>query len=133
LRGARDVSVGDNNTVGGPYHAGAIAPLAGEDENGGAAKMLGNFTKIADGHLFASTRAFADNDVDLLSCASAHKLQRERLADGFAVELRVNIFEARHGMSRERDKNVSDDYAGFVRRAFGLDFQDDGSSFFAAL
>src|SRR3984893_16184637 len=36
-------------------------------------------------------------------------------------------------MASERDENVSDDDAGFVRGAFGLDFQDDCGGSFAAL
>src|SRR5207245_2105341 len=62
-----------------------------------------------------------------------NEFQRERLADGFAVELRVNIFEARDRMAGERDENISDDNAGFVRGAFGFDFENDGGRFFTAL
>src|SRR5579864_2322835 len=46
--------------------------------------------------LLASPRAFANDDVDFLGGASADELEGERFADGFAVELRVNIFKARY-------------------------------------
>src|SRR5258706_6195946 len=85
------------------------------------------------GILFASAGTFAYNDVHFLRCAAADEFERERLADRFAVELRVDIFETRDGMAGERDENVSNDDAGFVRGAFGLNFQDDGGGFFAAL
>src|SRR5260370_25666317 len=85
------------------------------------------------GMLFASARAFADHDVHFLRCAAPDELERERLADGFAVKLRVNIFEARNRVAGDRDENFSDDYAGFVRVAFGLDFENHGGSCFAAL
>jgi hypothetical protein len=83
--------------------------------------------------LFTSSRAFADDDVDFLGCASAHEFQHKRLADGSAVELRVNIFKARDGMAGEGYENVSDDDAGFIRGAFGLDLKDDSGGFFGAL
>src|SRR4029077_2581685 len=51
LRGARDVRVGDDNAVGGPDHAGAIAAPSGADENGGTTKLLGDFTETVDGHV----------------------------------------------------------------------------------
>src|SRR5712691_12772528 len=85
------------------------------------------------GMSFASARAFADNDVHLLRCAAADELERERFADGFAVKLRVDVFEARNRMAGECDENVSDDDAGFVRGTFGLDFENHGGGFFAAL
>src|SRR5216684_4912100 len=83
--------------------------------------------------LFGSARAFADDDVDFLRCAAADELEREGFADGFAVQLRVNVFEARDRMARQCDENVSDDDAGFVRGAFRLDFENHGGGFFAAL
>src|SRR5580704_8283582 len=36
-------------------------------------------------------------------------------------------------MASERDENVPDDDAGFVRGAFGLDFEHDGGGLFGAL
>src|SRR5713101_7759902 len=83
--------------------------------------------------IFASAWAFANDDVDFLHSAAAHEFQRERLADSFAMQLRVDIFEARDGMAGEGDENVSDDDAGFVRGALRLDFEDDGRCFFGAL
>src|SRR5260370_39113380 len=85
------------------------------------------------GTLLASARAFADHDVHLLRCAAADELERERVADGFAVKLRGDVFEARTRMAGECDENVSDDDAGFGRGAFGLDFENHGGRFFAAL
>jgi hypothetical protein len=89
------------------------------------------------GMLFPSSgafaRAFADDDVHFLRGAAADKFERERLADGFAAELRVDVFEARDRMACERDENVSDDDAGFVRGAFRLNFEHDSGGFFAAL
>src|SRR5260370_39630730 len=85
------------------------------------------------GTLLASARAFADHDVHLLRCAAADELERERFADGFAVKLRVDVFEARDRMARQCDENVSNDDAGLVRRTFGLDFENHGGGFFAAL
>jgi hypothetical protein len=81
----------------------------------------------------AFARTFTDDDVHFLRGAAAHKFERERLADGFAAELRVNIFETRDRMACERDENVSDDDAGFVRGAFRLNFEHDSGGFFAAL
>src|SRR5713226_7937381 len=83
--------------------------------------------------LFASARAFGDDDAYFLHCAATNEFQRKRLADGFAVELRVDVFEARDRMTGDGDENVSDDDAGFVRGAFRLDFENNGSGFFAAL
>jgi hypothetical protein len=37
--------------------------------------------------LFASARALTDDDIHLLRRATADKFQRERLANGFAMEL----------------------------------------------
>src|SRR4029077_5637391 len=83
--------------------------------------------------LFASARAFADDDVHFLRCATTNEFQREGLADSFAVELRVNVFEARDRVTGDGDENISNDDASFVRGAFRLDFENDGSGFFAAL
>ena len=95
--------------------------------------MLSDFTETVDSHLFASARTLAYNNIHFLHRSSANEFKRERLADGFTVELRVDIFETRDRMAGERDENVSDDDAGFVRGAFGLDFENDGGGFFAAL
>src|SRR5579859_3623475 len=83
--------------------------------------------------LFASARTFADHDVHLLRGAAADELEGDRLADGFAVELGVDVFEARDGMASESDENVAYDDAGFVRGAFRLDLENDGGRFFGAL
>src|ERR1700738_2904603 len=83
--------------------------------------------------LFASARALADDDVHFLRCAATDEFEREWLADGFTVELRVNVFQACDRTTGEGDENVSDDDPGFVRGAFRLDFENDGGSFFAAL
>src|SRR5258706_400789 len=83
--------------------------------------------------LFTSALAFADYDIHFLGCAAADEFERERLADGFAVELRVDIFETRDRVTSKRDENIADDDAGFVCGALWLDFQDDCSGFFAAL
>src|SRR3981189_3243808 len=83
--------------------------------------------------LFASARAFADDDVDFLRRASANEFEREWLADRFTEELRVNIFETRDRMAGEGDEDVSDDDSRFVRGAFRLDFQDNSGGFFCAL
>src|SRR5882762_1904158 len=80
--------------------------------------------------LFASARAFANDDVDFLRRASANEFERKRLADRFTTELRVNIFETRDRMAGECDENVPDNDAGFIRRAFRLDFKNDGRCFF---
>src|SRR5882757_9174286 len=80
--------------------------------------------------LFASARAFADDDVDFLRCAAADEFECERLADGFAMELRVDILKARDGMAGESDENVADNDASFIRRALRLDFKNDGRGFF---
>src|SRR5712691_173048 len=85
------------------------------------------------GMSFAYARAFADNDVHLLRCAAADELERERFADGFAVKLRVDVFEARNRMAGECDENVSDDDAGFVRGTFRLNLENHGGGLFAAL
>src|SRR6266851_1212648 len=83
--------------------------------------------------LFASARAFADDDVDFLRCAAADELERERFADGFAVQLRVDILETRHRATGESDENISDDDAGFVRGTFRLNLENHGGGLFAAL
>jgi hypothetical protein len=41
--------------------------------------------------LFASAGAFADDDVHFLRCAATDEPKHERLAYGFAVELRVDV------------------------------------------
>src|ERR1700687_562543 len=83
--------------------------------------------------LFASARAFADDYVHFLHCASTNEFERELLADGFAVELRVDVFETGDGMAGQGDQNISDDDAGFLRGAFRFDLENDGGGFFAAL
>src|ERR1700704_2664263 len=51
LRGARDVGISDDDAVGRPDYAGAVAALTWEYEHGRAAQLLGDFAKIADGHI----------------------------------------------------------------------------------
>src|ERR1700720_3423036 len=63
--------------------------------------------------LFASARTLAYNDVHFLCGAAADELKGEWLADGVAVELRVDIFETRDRMAGEGEENVSYDDAGF--------------------
>jgi hypothetical protein len=82
---------------------------------------------------FASALAFADHDVDFLRRAATYEFESERLADGVAVKLGVHVFEARYGMAGERDENVADHYASFVRGTFRLDFENDGGGFFITL
>ena len=57
--------------------------------------------------LFASRLAFADDDADLLHRTTADELQRQRFADGGAVKLRVDIFEARDRLASECYKDVA--------------------------
>jgi hypothetical protein len=83
--------------------------------------------------LFASARAFANDNVDFLRRAAANEFERKGFANRFTTELRVNIFEACDGMAGERDENVSDDDSRFVRGAFRLDFQDNSGGLFCAL
>src|ERR1700726_113675 len=59
--------------------------------------------------LLASTRAFADDDVDFLGRASANEFEGERFADGFPVELRVHVLESRDRSAGEGDENISYD------------------------
>src|SRR6266852_8173935 len=82
---------------------------------------------------FTSARALADDDVHFLRRAAANEFERERLADGFAAELRLDVLETRDRTTGEGNENVSDDDAGFVRGTFRLDFENHGGGFFAAL
>src|SRR3954451_3615913 len=79
--------------------------------------------------LLASRFALADGDAGFLDRATANELQRQRFADGSAVKLSVNIFEARDLLAGERYENVADDQASVVRRSIRLDFENDGGSF----
>src|SRR5258708_6465459 len=85
------------------------------------------------GTLFASARTFTDYDIHRLGFAATDELKDERLANRFAVELRVDVFKARDTMAGERDENMSDDDARSVRGAFGFDLENDGGGFFGAL
>src|SRR6516225_34678 len=75
---------------------------------------------------FSSLRALANHNVGFLKCSSPKELDGQRFADGFCAELPVNIFEPGDDVAGERHKNVADEDAGFVRRTFGFDFEDDG-------
>ena len=81
----------------------------------------------------ASVRPLADRDGAFLNSAAANELQRQFFADGFTLELRVNIFQAGDGMAGDSNENVAYDDARILRRAFGLDLQDNPRGFFGAL
>src|ERR1700694_1002433 len=83
--------------------------------------------------LVSAMWAFAHRNVCFLHHTTANKLQRQRLADGFAVKLRMNVFQTRDGTARQQNENVADDDPGFLRRPFRLNLQNDGGSFFFAL
>src|SRR5260370_13937636 len=83
------------------------------------------------GMLFASARAFADHDVHFLRCAAPDELERKRLADGFALKLRVDVFEARNRVAGDGDENVSNDDPSLVRKPFARHLQEPSSGLFA--
>jgi len=66
--------------------------------------------------------ALANDDVGLLECSAANKLERKRFPNGFGAKLSVNVFEPRNGVTGESNKDVTNDDTRFVRRTFGLNF-----------
>src|SRR5579859_4146229 len=82
--------------------------------------------------LFRPMSSFGNDDVGLLKSAAANEFERKRFTNGLSTKLAMNVLEPRDGMVCESDKNVADDDAGFVRRTFGLDFQNNGGRFVVA-
>ncbi len=76
--------------------------------------------------LVASVRAFADDDAGFLERAAANKFDGKQLADRFGGKLRVNIFKPSDSVASKSDENIADDDAGFVRRTFGFDVENNG-------
>src|SRR5713101_10051635 len=82
--------------------------------------------------LVGSMCAFANDNAGFLQCTAADKFDRKRLADRFGGKLRVNVLEPCDGATREGDKNIADDDAGFVRGTFRRHLEDYGGSLLAA-
>src|SRR5579859_3894460 len=80
----------------------------------------------------SSVCALANDDVCFLEGSAANEFERKRFTNGLSTKLAMNVLEPRDGMVCESDKNVADDDAGFVRRTFGLDFQNNGGRFVVA-
>ena len=83
--------------------------------------------------LFASVRALADNDTGFLRRAATNQFDHNRLADCFRGKLSVHVLHSRDRMRAERDQQIADHDAGFVRGAVRLHFDDDGGGFLIAL
>src|SRR5215472_1536129 len=83
--------------------------------------------------LVGSMYALANDDGCFPEGATANKFERERCSNGFSAKLPVNVFEPGDCMAGQGHKNVTDNHAGLVRWAFGLDFEDDGGGFVVAL
>src|ERR1700739_2262803 len=76
--------------------------------------------------LISPQRTLTDSDVSFPRRAAAHKFDRQRLADHFAGDLGVHIFESRDWVAADRDKNIANHESRLLRGAIGLDFDHDG-------
>src|SRR5882724_13177944 len=86
--------------------------------------------KLAMGILLGSVVVLAHRDGCLFQRAATHESQRDALADRCSLQLRVNIFQARDAVPRQRNDDVADDQARRVRGTIGFDFQHDRGCFF---
>src|SRR5262249_25424624 len=78
----------------------------------------------------APVRTFPNNDRGLPNRPAPHQLCRHRLANRFSLQLRLDVFEPRHGAPGKRHKNVADHDASVVCGSVRLHFQDNrGGSF----
>src|SRR5207302_6778111 len=78
-------------------------------------------------------RTVADSDAHVAHGASAKNLRGQRFANVFGLQVRLDIFGTRNGVSRQRDQDVTDDDASLVGRPIGLNFENDGSGFLFVL
>src|SRR5207244_11574762 len=78
-------------------------------------------------------RTVADSDAHVAHGASAKNLRGQRFANVFGLQVRLDIFGTRNGVSRQRDQDVTDDDASLVGRPVRLNFANDGSGFRSVL
>src|SRR5262245_47883048 len=60
---------------------------------------------------FPSVRTLADGDRGFLNGPAAYKFQRQLLANGLAMKLRMNVLQARDRLPAEGHENIADDDA----------------------
>ena len=69
-------------------------------------------------------RALSDHHAHFLHGSATNESQSQRFANRAPMELRVDVFEPRHRLAAERDKDIAKDDSGPVGGAFGLHFED---------
>src|SRR5262245_33199208 len=80
-----------------------------------------------------SMGTFTDHDGYFLNDTASKESGRQRLADGLALKMRLNILKLSDGTASQRNKNVANDDARTLRRAIRFDIQNDCRGFFVAL